>query len=309
LADPAFRDFGGEQNRKPPGLFDRTSFYYFPLRADPGALSAYVSRIFQTDGGPTYTAPLPWVLLAFTHVEHLHSDDPDKGSIRYKDIALWIPVRRQDNGALLLFPGYMFVDNASTMATGREMFGFPKQMGQFEMPIGGPFGAFSASCVGRKNPADVEALSRIFRIVPNQQPPDEATGILGKVVHAATGLLQSIEHLFAGALEAVIAQVLGDLPKELFHLMPGSLALGLQQCRDPEKGDLASHLAIVETEIRIEKLHDFKGVRNPGRFELETLASHPIAQDLGIASQDVPIGLFFLADAAIRGGKVVWRAP
>src|ERR1043165_5084896 len=108
MASSTFRDFGGEQNRKPPGLFDRTSFYYFPVRGDGAKLSGYVQRIFGGHGGPEYEVPFPWVLLAFTHVDHLHSDRPELGAIKYKDIAIWIPVRRKDNDALLLFPGYMF---------------------------------------------------------------------------------------------------------------------------------------------------------------------------------------------------------
>ncbi len=91
-------------------------------------------------------------------------------------------------------------------------------------------------------------------------------------------------------------------------MLPASLALGLQQCRDPRQPLLASHQAIVETKIQIAKVYSFKAVAAPGNFQVTDLASHPIQADLGLANQAVPFGLYFLADSVIEGGEVVWRA-
>src|SRR6185312_175233 len=125
-----YRETGGEQCKPPPGLFEKTSFYYFVLKADHARLNAHVERLLSFEDKPGYHAPLPYVMLAFTHVDKLHAPNEDDGAIQYKDIAIWVPVKQKGLHGIGLFPAYMFVDNACTMATGRELFGFHKQHGE-----------------------------------------------------------------------------------------------------------------------------------------------------------------------------------
>ena len=72
----------------------------------------------------------------FTHVDRLTSAEPAQGWAAYGDIAMWVPVidRQGILPSFKMYPVYMVVDNGSTMATGREIYGFPKEMGWFLEP-------------------------------------------------------------------------------------------------------------------------------------------------------------------------------
>jgi hypothetical protein len=287
----AFRETGAEQCRRPPGHFDGTSFYYFPLRVDHQRLKAHVKRLLSFGDQPGYHAPFGFVLLAFTHVDRLHSTDPADGAIRYKDIAIWIPVRRGDSLSIGLFPAYMFVDNASTMATGRELFGFPKQSGRFTMPIGGSWdGIFQAEVSGRRHPNDIETMMPLLTIT---RAADESV----EEVAVQPGAFESDAESFA------------EIPNLLLRGLPKGTAIGLKQCRDPADPTSAMFQAITEIPIEVKNVKAMKLALRPGFLTVEKLPSHPLAADLGLDSQNVPLGLFMLADVTIDRGRTVWRAP
>src|SRR5262249_550056 len=98
-------DFPGEQSLRAPGELADTPFFYFFRPADEARLRALCDRYLNgPSGGALAYAPLGVVLLAFTHVEKLTSADPARGSITYKDIALWVPVWGGKTRPLCLFP-------------------------------------------------------------------------------------------------------------------------------------------------------------------------------------------------------------
>src|SRR5262249_55661900 len=123
------------------------------------------------------------------------------------------------------------------------------------------------------------------------------------------GLAGVLNDVLEDAAKAVADDILKGIPTDLLKMLPASLALGLQQCRDPQQSSNASHQAIVETTIQIPRLYTFKAVAAPGEFQLTDLASHPVRADLGVSTQAVPFALYFRADSLIAGGEVVWRAP
>jgi hypothetical protein len=163
MADNKYLEFGGEQTLSPPGHFERTRFFYFVVRADHAKLDALCARYLNLDpaGDVSYQPLGSFVLVAFTEVPKLTSGDPARGWHHYRDIAIWVPVLGGRAGApiwdlrLRLFPPYIFVDDAYTMATGREVFGLPKQLGRFDMPAD-PLQAdhFQAEVAGTLNAGD-----------------------------------------------------------------------------------------------------------------------------------------------------------
>jgi hypothetical protein len=303
MSEYAYVDFPGEQSLRAPGDLEDTRFFYFVLRADEGRLRALCDRYLNApSGGQLAYAPLGVVLLAFSHVERLRSADPSRGTITYKDIAFWVPVWGGKTKPLCLFPPFIFVDDASTMATGREVFGLPKQLGRFEMPL------------------SYEGLSRArkpeFRaeVVGTLQPGGQNDWRTLLTVQQVTKEETSDSQQFFSALQRMLLpSALRELtvPSWLSHL--GAVpVVGLKQFRDAASSGSACYQAVVEAPLSTKK------VLVPPRFlfdafelRLMDVPSHPVADVLGLSPdpQRVPLAICFQSTMQMDPGTVVWRTP
>jgi len=83
-------------------------------------------------------SPMPphWVVLTFTETRSLAPKNPpfaDLGCAPEREAAFWIWVHRSDGqSAPVSFSPYIFVDNPIAIIQGREIYGFPKEIGWFE---------------------------------------------------------------------------------------------------------------------------------------------------------------------------------
>lgn len=291
--------FPGEQTLVPPGDCERTKFFYFLLHADQDRLRALCDRYFnKLSGGACKYEPLGFVMLAFSHVDELRSSDPERGTIRYKDIAFWVPVAGGKTKPICLFPPFIFVDEAASMLTGRELFGLPKQLGRFEMPLGlaemyaakkPQFRAEVAASLVKGGPIDWHTLATVQSLGPKPGDLGKLLSVLGKIV--VPDRLRVLE-----------------VPDSLADLV-GMPALGLKQFRDAQMPERACYQAIVETPLSPKKIFGVPKVFADG-FELTLmdLPSHPVAETLGLApgTQQVPIAFYFEATMQMGTGHVVW---
>jgi hypothetical protein len=293
-------DFPGEQSLRPPGTLEDTRFFYFVLPADQQRLQSLCDRVFNArSGGQLAYAPLGIVLLAFTHVERLRSADPEGGVITYKDIAIWVPVWGGKTKPLCLFPPFIFVDDASTMATGREMFGLPKQLGRFEMPLrledlpAAPRPEFRAEVVGTLVPGGQRDWRTLLTV---QQVSKEQT---------------DDQHAFFSALGRMIvppALRAFTVPSWIAHL--GAVpTLGLKQLRDNAAPERAAYQAVVEAPLTTTRvLRPPRFFYNAFELTLMDVPSHPVADVLGLSpdTQRVPLAIHFEASMRMDPGTVVW---
>ncbi|OFA01700.1 acetoacetate decarboxylase (ADC) [Duganella sp. HH101] len=88
-----------------------------------------------------FKAISPYVLLTFTRVNHADSAAPvdhAKGWITEVDIVTWIMVGAMDDEGELAhiyyYPAHIFVDDAMALINGRELFGYPKYLCEYEIP-------------------------------------------------------------------------------------------------------------------------------------------------------------------------------
>jgi len=294
----------GEQSLLPPGTFENTRFFYFVLPADEQRLRALCDKYFNVpSGGQLSYHPLGVVLLAFTHVDRLTSAEPARGGITYKDIALWVPVWGGHARAkpLCLFPPFIFVDDASTMATGRELYGLPKQLGRFQMPL--DLAAMNAAAAPQ------------FRaeVVGTLQPGGHNDWrTLLTVEKTAAGALGRFEQFVAKMDKLLLPAALQkfDVPAWLQHLTSVS-ALGLKQIRDAAQPGKACYQAAVEAPLSMVQL-----TLPPSFFfdafelTLMDVPSHPIAAVLGLQPgvQRVPLAIHFAATMRMDAGATVWKA-
>jgi Acetoacetate decarboxylase (ADC) len=295
-------DLPGEQSLRPPGEFQGTRFFYFVLEGDKDRLRSVCDRYLNgPSGGKLEYSPLGVVLLAFSHVERLSSADPERGTIAYKDIAFWVPVWGGKTRSLCLFPPFIFVDNAATMATGREVFGLPKQLGRFEMPVRfqdlatAPRPQFRAEVVGTLQPGgrnDWRTLLTVEQIAREETSDTKAFfTALGRM------LLPSALKQFA-------------VPAWLSHLAAVP-TVGLKQFRDAAQPKDACYQAIVEAPLSTVALHGSpRFFFNAFELNLMDVVSHPVTSLLGLplGPQVIPLTVYFEATMRMDAGTVVWSA-
>jgi len=296
-------EFPGEQALRPPGEFEDTRFFYFVLPADKARLQAACDRFLNApaDGKVNYT-PHGIVLLAFSHVERLRSGDPASGTITYKDIAFWVPVSGGETKPFCLFPPFIFVDDASTIATGREVYGLPKQLGRFVMPL-----RLEDLATARAPQFRAEVVGTLTNGGPNDWRTLLTLEQIGREVNTD-------ERRFFSALGKL---VLGsswdtfDVPRWLGQLAAVP-TLGLKQFRDAENPEKACYQAIVEAPLTTVQLRGRpRFLSNAFELTLFDVASHPVADVLGLSPdpQIVPLTVYFDATMRMGPGSVVWRAP
>jgi hypothetical protein len=306
-----YTPFPGELTLLPPGHFRDTRFFYFFLRADQARLQACCDRYFNdrlaAAGSPLGYKSLGCVMLAFTHVEELKSADPAAGTTRYKDIAFWVPVIARHTGGLprlCLFPPAIFVDEAATMVTGREMFGLPKQLGRFQMPLTPdelsrlPAPQFRLEVMGTLQdggPRDWRTFATIAA-----RPGAASPSLLDRAAAALSELTAIFE------LPSVFDSF--SLPEALAT----SRSLGLKQFRDAASPRESCYTAIVEAPLRMKQLvdqpHFFRDAFDLD-LESEPVPSHPICRELGLepGRHRVPAAIYFRAHMEMDAAQVVWR--
>lgn len=309
---PPYLTRGGEQELVAPCALDGSQFYVFLLKAQQARLQALMDRLFnQPSGGAVrYEAFWDHVALMFTHVDRLSSADPTQGWAAYGDIAMWVPVLDHGAGGLLpvfkMYPVYMIVDNGSTMATGREMYGFPKEMGWFVEPQTPEFlGDLAADVLGYERTSTTQqtirtrlwTIQRAAQGTANTTPLSDVASLVDELARAMKGLFSSAE------AELVIAL---NLLRDHFAIP----ALGLKQFRDITDPSRAAFQAIVEAPLALKKFRAASLLGDRFSFILNDLATHPVALETGLAigPQDVSFAFWLHADMVLGTGQTNWQA-
>jgi len=310
---PAYIERGGEQELLPPcGLYG-SQFYVFILQGNRVNLQSLLDRLFnQPSGGALkYEAFSSYVAVMFTHVDRLTSAEPAQGWAAYGDIAMWVPVI--DRHGLLpsfkMYPVYMVVDNGSTMATGREIYGFPKEMGWFLEPqipefIGDL--AVDVTGYGANSPTRQSIRSRLYTIQRDTGNTPAAFNPLASARAVLDEVEKAMTLLHSGSLEDEF--IVGfDIFKNLFSIP----ALGLKQFRDIQTPSNAVFQSVVEAPLGITKFRDARLLTDKYTFTLNDLASHPVANDTGlkIGAQDVVLAFWLYADFELGIGRTNWQSP
>src|SRR5947209_11574233 len=144
-----FVDPGGSQTYAQPYDIQGARFYSFVLDAEYSALQAYIDRVLNGPaGGKVIYKPLVGrVMLGLMEAARIYSGPPDRRAfyIPERDLAFWIPVIKTHHfGPIQIatridwYMSYVTVDDPWAAACGREIYGFPKELGVFdqEPPIG-----------------------------------------------------------------------------------------------------------------------------------------------------------------------------
>jgi hypothetical protein len=321
---PEFVEHGGQQTYPQPLELDGVRFYSFLLEADDQALRALCDQRLNRParGRVEYHPLLPRVLLGVADIQKalcVNPPDRDKGRLREVDVAFWVPVAAVGRLAgvavverVAWFLPYVFVDSGIAAASGREIYGFPKAIGKFEIPAGpdGPVRVTVDTEVVEHYGPDPSEL-QVRRLLEVEPVADDGGGLAG-----AWADVQEAFADFAGLLlgdggevtlpgPGLAVQVIDFLLHEEVPLV------FLKQFRDVADGRRACYQAIVEAPAQVLRFRAGGPLSGTHRVTLHHYDSCPIARDLGLnpAGQTALGAWYSDFDFLMGNGREVWRAP
>lgn len=311
---PPFIYRGGGMMMHPPFKQKDSLLFGFFLKGDADKLQALCDRYLNAVAGEQYLfEPLSqYVMLTLTRINKdysLHPADRAKGWGKEIDASFWVPVGRyiiRNNQKVLdkihWFSPYIWVDHPMTILNGRDIFGYPKYLGRFEMPespASADLFAMDVNAFKTHSPESEAAYSRLFEV---QRKP--VTGLAGAVeewdefTDFAQALYQGMSNLESDLIHpdsSLMLQLLSGLKQ------PHLPQLFLKQFPDGN-GENAVYQALMTSPAMIKKFRCAGLLLGDYEFTLQSIASVPIAEDLGIAvgTHDVALGFYVDFDFTIE---------
>jgi hypothetical protein len=190
-----------------------------------------------------------------------------------------------------------------SMATGREMYGWPKSMGVIDLPD-----VKSASLVLQTYglefaPVNQPSYRELLRLTPTANPVGGSrTGTTVAAFARAVVDTVKAEHsidLTAGLGVAV------DLTDDAVDMALPEIYL--KQIRSIECGTDAALQQLCDSHATIETA-SFQQLPTSYSLSIKEVDSHPLARDLGIADQEVRVAFKITMDFRQDVGRVLWDA-
>jgi hypothetical protein len=256
--------------------------------------------------------------LVCARCDKLYSLDPEyrkRGWMKEYNFCLTILTAATTRGPnpkverLAYYMPYLFVDNQFSLATGREVIGFHKNIGSFEMPEDeGPWDHFGLSTFGMKKfSPETEAKNQPLMSLDRDAGAAEsgaapvaieldalfheiANRIAGKGGDKASHEAQPKAHIGLGLIVNILKHLANHDSPLVF----------LKQFRDVEDSSNACYQAINEMNTKIE---NFKGagiLPGPYHMTLHHMDSHPIDTDFGVPAEGLEAELAFYMDYGFR---------
>ncbi len=325
---PDYVERGGEQVWRPPFSARQVDLYGFVVAADQAAIDAMLLHdLVQPSGGVVdYRSAHANVIVTFGEIGREGSLDPvdsRRGYISEREVSIWCLVADvAATGRLLWYLPYIFTDSEQTIATGREIFGYPKQLGYFDQdfpaalqPGGGattvktlaidPFAPDSEatpremiSVVRASGDATIRTPSPIADELElffpggflldhsrptGSRPPASAT--ITAAGAPAPPAARAAPPWLKGVLNALQGRSLTGQPGDLIvDMVENPTLVFLKQFRDVSCSTKACYQAVVEAPIAMDLGDASYEALDPNLFELtvQSWASNPIADQLGM---------------------------
>lgn len=297
-----------------PLTLQQATLHTFCVDADHARIQAALDAMFArpSGGAVRYTAVGDKMFVSIAEIARASSlAEPDAGHgwSPEIDVTLWA-LAHVDGGGLLALrwvPVYLFVDNAPALVSGREIYGFPKQIGRFDfappVPRGGARAfAMAGWVLDPWSPATGARWAPLLAIEPVVAPPAPPRGLIGDLAqlasHAAERLAHALDPL---EMAGMIAQTLGV----------GAVTMAfLKQFPDAADQTRACYQAVIEATATVTGFRGAGRTDDAYRLNLTSYDSHPFAREFGIATgwQDVGEGVWVDFDFVVEPGCEVWRA-
>lgn len=295
---PAYIDRGGAQTYSQPLELIGCRFYSFVLDADQASLQAVCDRYLNGPAGgrAEYRPLFGCAVLGAAVIDAIRCLDrppAEQFSITETDVAFWLPVLRGRTVAgvfiaesLQWFLPYVFVNNTWAVASGREIYGFPKAMCDIAVPPANAPDRFEIrTLVVRKFGPDARAETLpLIDITRKSSQGDFLSEAFQTLEEAGRAFL---EPLF-GERRIVIPGI--GLLEEVFNLVRhGTMPMVfLKEFRDVADGSRACYRAVVTAPAEVTRLRQVGRIGHPYQVAIHQYASHPIVRELGLAGRVDP---------------------
>lgn len=296
---PHYVTRSNEQAFAPPYWQAGCQLYGFWIRATDEKLQAVCERFLQVPSRGTVrvTIAAPYVLLyfcSFARTQSLHPSDRDRGWLGENECGLWIPVMYAVGAAppsLAFFPYMMFVDSGPAAISGREVLGFPKELGHITLPS-------DAAC---------PALFALDGLTFARHGQD-AAGLWARLIELRLSPVAPRSLTFP-ALSAALP-ILRPLLRSLRGGRARPPLLLLKQIRDAVQPDVACHQSVLSCWPESIAVRSLRPLRGCYQIDLHPCASHPIASELGIAPSALAAARGFATDLDFTLGRteILWQA-
>ncbi len=322
IRGPQFVEQGGKQTFAQPFELEGTRFQGFLLDADADALGRVLDRSLNDPArGAVHYRPLaPFVLLGYADNPKMWPVGREVGWMPEKDVAFWIPAAlvKEEGGIQLVervawFLTYVFVDNSWACASGREIYGFAKEMSTVRTPaVGSEVLSVDALAIERFGPGSEALIQRVLDLTRRDGGPFGA-------LHSAWGSLDEAFRAILGALFASGSITLPGLglAVEIWDLLTQHEVplVFLKQFRDVADGTRACYQAIVEAPSKVIAFHSGGFLEGDYTVAIRTLDSHPIVAELGLTADPARPGEFAVKSAfavdfdfVLENGREIWSA-
>jgi hypothetical protein len=353
---PDYVERGGRQVWRPPytasGVRKDTAsgatessgakLFGFVLDAEPTAIDELLERDFNEPayGGVDYRCAHSSVIVIFAEIDRLASDDPRderRGYLSEREVSVWCLAADVTAGnRLVWYLPYVFVDAGQAVASGREVYGYPKQIGFFEdeypdkLENGGkttvwapaidhfgtnakaiPLPMLSADHQPAGGPAPADKFSKLRELFTTRLdiserapfgPAPRPSGAITPVGVPPPGRATA-STVPAWAGRRVLDTLLGRGQIEsadtlIAELIENPTLVFLKQFRDVSCPTKACYQAIVEAPLAIHLSTASYEALDEQAFTLEVADwdSHPIASDLGLQPGGLSPELAFRAE-------------
>jgi len=330
---PAYVEHGGEIACRHPADALGSRMYGFVIPALRDRLDAFCRRCFNdpTGGQEQWRAVSDQVLLNFVDIPTMGSTDEEDvklGVTHEREAAIWFPVYEPHRNRLAWAIPYMFVDSGLALAGGREVYGFPKQLGELEIPVGDtapPKLTLNTVTFATYGPASevtderVVAVERAGAPVELSSEGSEATYALDTVIKAMSAVVE--QRLATGDVLGWLEDLFREGTHYLHDVFPHVLFLRdlveerapmllLKQFRDAHVPGAACYQALVDVDMQVLDFHAGGLLPDDYRVTIARLEGEPISRELGIAETSVPSIAFWLDfDFLVKLGTILWQAP
>ncbi|MHB1557909.1 MAG: acetoacetate decarboxylase family protein [Isosphaeraceae bacterium] len=289
---PRFLQPGGAQTYPQPLDLRDCHLFSFVLAADGAALARICDTYLNgpAQGQATYVPAASCAMLIVAMIGRISCVNlpPEQQFwLPETDIAFWVPVvkGKKDGGvfvaeSLQWFLPYVFVNNTWAVASGREIYGYPKAISSFQLPAHDNPNRFTVDTLTVKAfGPDAEATwQRLFQIDRTSAPGGLFKRTFNSVVEAGEAILRT-----------AIAERMLPIPglgmiKELFDLIVhGTMPMVfLKQFRDATDGTTACYQAVVEAPAQVTRFRKAGEIAADYGVTIQSYASHPIVADLGL---------------------------
>jgi uncharacterized protein with NAD-binding domain and iron-sulfur cluster len=345
----SYVEYGALATAPGPLRCERARIYCFLLQTDRARVQQLCDRVFKepTGGARRYFVPrLSRLILTFGTIAGLRSLHPahaDRGTASEPEAAIWVPTiaQRYDQGRyvdehLAIFMPYLWVDDPIALASGREVYGYPKTQGWMKrltdprqddgsrppdppdplvLDVYGAVEYSPGSELSRQRLITISRRGVRRRSSAGDGPQSLAEGsdLASLGAHFISELEPSSDAGFAQPSRRSPGR--GSLGRRRRSTIAELLTKGvvqqvfLKQVRDAQRGELAALQQVVEARSSVSPGSlRWRQLRGSYELSVNQLDSHPLEDELGVTAQT--IRLAFVAEFGFRmdPGLVRWAA-